>query len=104
MFLILGHTKCKFCNQAKELLNENNLNFKYEDLFLKYGEENWKNVFSTLRERILDQKSIPIVFMNNNDETIVDLEKLDETWRLIGTYQDLVTYIDNMDLTIDDNY
>lgn len=104
MFLILGHSKCKFCTQAKELLDECNLEFKYEDLFLKYGEDNWKVVFSNLKGRIKEQKSVPIIFLSEDQETPVDIDNLDERWKIIGTHQDLLRYTDNMDLTIDDNY
>lgn len=104
MFLILGHEKCKYCTQAKELLNANNIEFMYESLFLKYGEENWRSVFTVLKDKINSQKSIPIVFTCNDDQITPDLENLDESWNLVGTYQDLVSYVDNMQLTIDDNY
>ena len=104
MFLILGHEKCKYCTQAKELLNASNTEFIYESLFLKYGEENWRSVFTVLEDKIKDQKSIPIIFTCDDSETNVNLENLDESWKFIGTYQDLVSYIDNMQLTIDDNY
>lgn len=104
MFLILGHEKCKYCTQAKELLNANSIEFIYESLFLKYGEENWRSVFTVLKDKIKDQKSIPIVFTCDNDETTVNLDNLNESWKLVGTYQDLVSYVDNMQLTIDDNY
>ena len=104
MFLILGHEKCKYCTQAKELLNANNIEFLYESLFLKYGEENWRSVFTVLNDKIKGQKSIPIVFTCDDNETKVNLDNLDESWNLVGTYQDLVNYVDNMQLTIDDDY
>ena len=107
MFLILGHSECKFCSKAKSLLNESSLDFIYFDVMSKYKED-WRCIFTLLKDRIKDQKSIPIVFYNPN---IIDLnlvidstEDINDSWSLIGTYTDLEVHISTQEITIDEDY
>lgn len=107
MFLILGTGDCKYCLESKKLLENNNLNYLYYDLFLRYNTE-WRVIFKVLKSHLKSQKTIPIIFHSKN-ELPVDLESIDpenllEDWDLVGNYFDLVDIVDDLDLSIDDNY
>lgn len=65
MFIIFGTSKCSYCNQSKELLNNHHLKYIYYDLNDLYSD--WKQVFLDLPESLLNsQRSIPLIF--NTDD------------------------------------
>jgi len=101
MFLILGHNECKFCLKSKTYLDDNRQDYIYIDLFLKFGKDKWRDVFKTLN---VSQKSIPIIYqVNDSYNQDADLGKIKDL-HLIGTYDDLVKYVHNLEITIDDDY
>lgn len=107
MFLILGTSECKFCLESKKLLDSLNLKYTYVDLLLKFGDD-WRCIFLVLDKVLLKQKSIPIIFHNFKEQTEVPVltpQGLEDAgWKLIGTYFDLQDHVEDLDLSISDNY
>lgn len=113
MFLILGTSECKYCHEAKKLLNNLNLKYIYIDLVLKYG-DNWRSIFTLLKSILNTQRSIPIIFKDaiGAEKTNTDKIVLDQNseinfadWQLVGTFFDLQDLIDDtLDLSISDDY
>jgi glutaredoxin len=104
MFLILGTSECKFCYEAKRLLDENSLKYTYIDLSLKL--DDWRSIFSILKSILGPQKTIPIIFKETEDASTVTeltLEELQRGRKLIGGFTDLKDYIEDQEITID-NY
>lgn len=105
MFLILGTSECKYCLESKKLLDSLSLKYTYVDLSLKFG-DNWRSIFNTLKSILGTQRTIPIIFTNNTDENC-DLtpEALKKAgWNLIGDFFSLKDHLDNLDISISDNY
>lgn len=109
MFLILGTSKCQYCDKAKSFLNDNNLNYHYVDLILELG-DHWRSIFKALDKVIQQQKTIPLVFLEKNPcgdaPSVPDLHPtyLMEHYDFLGDYNKLQDYVDNLDITIDNNY
>ena len=63
LFLILGTSKCPYCQKAKKLLDnhQKDTSYIYVNLLLEYGDE-WRSIFNDLKTLINGQKSIPLVF------------------------------------------
>ncbi len=111
-FLILGTPDCKYCHEAKKLLNQHNLQFIYVDLALKFGDQ-WRTIFDILKDKLGSQRTIPIVAVSKSDINmpIIRSDMFDsrDSWQLVGNYFDLEEYIRDMnmgndDITLDDNY
>lgn len=109
-FLILGTTECKYCHEAKKLLNQHNLKFIYVDLTLKFGEQ-WRSIFDVLKDKLGSQRTIPIIAVSSStielDYTPIISPSLfdsDVSWQLVGNYFDLEEYLDSLPITLDDNY
>jgi glutaredoxin len=110
MFLILGAPNCKYCVESKKLLESHSLNYLYCDLTLIYGAE-WRSIFNDLKPLIKSQKTIPIIFHSKNIEdqmlTIPEsfqVEDILKKWVLVGTFFDLEEHVDNLDISIDNDY
>jgi len=118
MFLILGTSECKFCNESKKLLNNSGLKYTYVDLGLKLND--WRSIFTTFKSILGVQRTIPIIFQDKNvaekgQETSIlvpeelTIESLKQAgWTILGSFFDLEEYInelrDNEPIDISDNY
>jgi len=105
MFLILGTGDCKFCHEAKRLLEENGLKYTYIDLSLKL--DDWRSIFGTLTSILGPQKTIPIIFKtalaSADTEAELTVDSLQSNgWSLVGGYTDLMDLIESQEITIDD--
>jgi glutaredoxin len=111
MFLILGTLDCKFCIESKKLLDSQHLKYLYYDLTLKYGTE-WRSIFNELKSLLKSQKTIPIIFrIKTNDSKIepsvpesFTVEDLLKEWDFVGSYFDLEDLMDDLDISIDNDY
>lgn len=120
MFLILGTSECKFCNESKKLLNDSGLKYTHVDLSLKLND--WRSIFTTFKTILGVQRTIPIIFQDKNraekgqetsplglvpeDLTIESFKQ--SGWTILGSFFDLEEYInelrDNESIDISDNY
>lgn len=111
MFLILGTSECKYCIEAKKLLETHSLKYMYIDVSLKLG-VNWRSIFVTLKTILNGQRSIPIIFKLKEHpmEPIEPVEPADYTpallnqWDLLGSYFELEDSLDDDPLSIDNDY
>ncbi len=107
MFLIYGTPDCQFCQKAKILLTDNNLNFTYKDLTDSYT-AGWRQVFTDLKSTIKGQTKIPLIFKSVASGTmLVPIHPLDldsETWEFIGGYFELEEFVDSLDINLNDKY
>jgi glutaredoxin len=133
MFVVLGSPTCKYCTDAKRLLESNdplsNIEYTYIDIPTTFGDE-WRSKFAVLKSLINEQKSIPIVFqcidpswsseyevpsidiIYNSVQVLIDCinsnrvpgDAFQEHWKFIGGYTDLQNVVDNLDISIDNNY
>ena len=109
-FALYGTPTCKYCDKAKKLLAESNINYNYQSIMDVYPDD-WRNGLKYLRPLIGEKHmSIPLVFVTHTDVEYPDIGNIDSFngWSFIGSYFDLEEYIENMDntkeLTMDNNY
>lgn len=117
MFLVLGAPFCTYCKGSREILDGNNISYVYVDVEGKF--DNWKDIFDKTTAVRAGQKSIPLIFQyepaglemgtvtaDELGEMLLSggLKELPIGWKFIGGKQELTALIDNLDITIDDNY
>lgn len=117
MFLILGAHFCKYCNGARTILDTCNISYHYVDVSEKLT--HWKDVFGLTEHVNLGQRSIPLIFQYEANGLEIghvtaeglttmlldgSLTHLPIGWKFIGGKQELEEIIDNLDITLDDNY
>jgi glutaredoxin len=118
MFLILSASFCKYCVDAKQILNNNNL--KYIDIDINLKSDNWRSILISLSSLTNDRKSIPIIFQSKDPnaddlqyaQSLTDIlfksdpdySDFSAFWTYVGGYTDLQNLIDNIDISIDNNY
>lgn len=109
MFLILGTPECKYCLESKKLLDSLKLKYTYVDLSLKLGED-WRSIFLTLKTILKGQKTLPIVFQEKSSGKGVEPKDLtiqglnDAGWDLLGTFFELEDLVNEMDISLCDDY
>jgi glutaredoxin len=98
MYLILGTPECKFCTEAKALLNSKGLKYLYTDLGA-----NWKDYFTILKPILGLQRTIPIVFQGGPEPpSDISIEALAAAgWKIVGTFADLEDHITDIDISDD---
>lgn len=116
MFLILGTSECKFCLESKKLLNDSGLKYTYLDLSLKFG-DGWRCIFNLLKSILGKHKTIPIIFQLDEGDTNAgsdnygqvpeeltpeELEK--RGWSYVGTFFELEELVDDLGISINDDY
>ena len=108
MFLIYGTPDCQFCQKAKTLMMDNNLNFTYQDISETYATTGWRQVFTDLKDKINGQTKIPLIFKSADaDAFVVPTHPLNvdsEQWKFIGDYFKLEDFVDSLDININDKY
>ena len=108
MFLIYGTPDCLFCQKAKTLMVDNNLNFTYQDISDAYTTTGWRQVFTDLKDKINGQTKIPLIFKSvDADAFVVPTHALNvdsEKWKFIGDYFELEEFVDSLDININDKY
>jgi len=98
MYLILGTPQCKYCIEAKKLLERKSLEFIYYDLMQTYGDA-WRDVFKDLNKYIGSQRTIPLIFTSDKNTSSDVLKSiLAGEWTFVGDYFKLE------DLTNDNDY
>lgn len=117
MFLVIGTPDCKFCIDAKNVLNSNSLEYIYYDLSLKYG-ESWRDIFTYFKAcpsvpNNRQPRGIPIIFrftgiVPQTETPVFELPtdplEWSADWEYIGGIFDLEDYLDTVLDGIDDNY
>ena len=63
-YTIYGITNCKYCKLAKELLSTSNESILYVNI--EQYLDDYKLIFSNIDKISNDQKTVPIIFYNNN--------------------------------------
>jgi glutaredoxin len=64
MYIIYGSTNCPLCDIAKEMLDEEGLEYTYHNAYEKYGED-WRQIFTELRQKNMippTWRTIPMIF------------------------------------------
>lgn len=106
-FLIFGTENCKFCKTSKETLDKYKMSYTYVDLTHLYG-DNWRQTFTDLVSILKGQRTIPIIFKREKAEERPEFnlpltpEKV-ESWTLLGTYNELLRYLDSI-IDLDADY
>jgi glutaredoxin len=90
MFLILGIQNCKFCQCAKDLLDNQHIPYLYYDVQL-IGGSDWRATFKLL---FPTQHTFPVIFNSNVQPQLITLEVLKQQ-PLIGNYFDLEDYLND---------
>jgi glutaredoxin len=108
MFLIYGTPDCHFCQKAKTLLMDNDLNFTYQDMSDTYTTTGWRQVFTDLKDKINGQTKIPLIFKSSDaDAAVVPTHPLQldsDKWEFIGDYFILEEFIESLDINLNDKY
>lgn len=117
MILVLGAPFCIYCKGSREILDGGNIEYVYVNVNEKL--DNWKDIFDKTSAVCAGHKSIPLIFqyesaglelgtVEANDLAGMllkgGLEQLPIGWKFVGGKQELAALIDNLDITIDDNY
>lgn len=59
MYILYGTNTCPYCEKAKQLLNKNNIEYKYHDI-----SENKTEILNNLADLTNNQRTIPVIFNN----------------------------------------
>lgn len=109
MFLILGTPECKYCLESKKLLDSLKIKYTYVDLSLELGDD-WRSIFSELKNILKGQKTIPIIFQEKTPGSgttpsgLTVKQLSDSGWNILGTFFELEDLVNDMDISICDEY
>jgi len=103
MFVIYGVPDCKYCQEAKNLLKQQE--FTYVDLNKEY--KDWKQEVKAYKlGGSFGMSYLPFIFYGENSLESYNLNIVTQNYNLIGNYFDLVEYLEEMDdpIKIGSNY
>jgi len=106
MYVILGAPQCKYCNEAKKVLQGKS--YKYVDLTTIYGTEGWRKIFSDIPAYI-GQRTIPLVFVIEGDRDVTvnthgELMDVISEATFVGGFIELIDHLESQDLAMDGDY
>lgn len=96
-FLILGTSNCRYCTQAKILLEDECIKYTYVDLSKFYHPDPWQKIFDEDMLSNISQRAIPLIFKAAEDSaetetstSTLDLSKFTNgQWEFLGGFQEL---------------